>query len=106
MALVNMQDPMAFDALWVMHILSLLVETIEETIGLDKMREHSDSLTKLLDTMIDYGYPNIVDKPVLAALIQPPSSATLALIDKVMAAGSVIDRYSNILHSAVMGTGK
>lgn len=108
MALVNIgaASSIGFDSLWIIHTLKLLIEVIEETIGIDKMRDHCSALTMMLDAMIDHGYFHVNEKSVFVSLIQQPSSAALALINKVMAAGSVIDRHSNALHAAVMNQGK
>lgn len=45
------------------------IEVVEETIGLDKMKDNFTSLTLVLDTMIDFGYPSITDKSVLINML-------------------------------------
>lgn len=43
---------------------------VEEATGLDKMKDNFSSLTLVLDTMIDYGYPLITEKSVLIKMLQ------------------------------------
>ena len=49
----------------VMSMIRLMVEVIEETIGLDKMRENFYSLSMLIDLMFDNGHLLITEKPLL-----------------------------------------
>ena len=57
------------NALWVIHVLRLLAEVIEETIGLDYIRDHFHTLTMMLDVMFDHGLPLLVDKPLLISIL-------------------------------------
>jgi hypothetical protein len=52
-----------------MQLLKLLIEVIEETIGLDKMKEHFYSLTMVLDLLLDSGLPLLPEKPLLVAIL-------------------------------------
>ncbi|TNV73584.1 hypothetical protein FGO68_gene8574 [Halteria grandinella] len=93
------------EQLWVGQFLKTLAETIEETIGLEQMRDYAPQLTLLIDTMLDHGHLLLTSKPLFTALLQPPSSQAMALITKVMAAGAVVDKHSPLLH-AVTQQGK
>ena len=53
------------DVLNVMSMIRLMVEVIEETIGLDKMRENYYSLSMLIDLMFDSGHLLITGEPLL-----------------------------------------
>lgn len=82
----------------------MLLEVIEETIGLEKVRDHFHSLTMVLDLLIDDGLPLLPEKPILAAILQQGStSAPILLLNKatkaLAAAGGDI---SDSKHSQVM----
>jgi hypothetical protein len=81
-----------------MQILRLLIEVIEDTCGLDKMRENFYSLTLVIDTMLDYGFPLITDKSVLVTMLQKTD-----ILHKASNAitGSVSDKHSNAILNAL-----
>ena len=54
----------------VYQVLKLFIEVVDETVGLDKIRENFSSLSIVLDTMIDYGLPLITSKSVLVAMLE------------------------------------
>lgn len=90
---------------WVMQVLKVLIEVIEETIGIEKLRDNSHSVHMLLDTILDHGYPLLMPaKPLLVALLQPPSSQAMAMLGKVISAGSVNDKHSNLLNAVTTGS--
>jgi hypothetical protein len=47
------------EAMNVYQTLKLFIEVVDESVGLDKMRDNFSSLSIVLDTMIDYGFPLI-----------------------------------------------
>jgi hypothetical protein len=52
----------------------MIIEVIEETVGLDKIKEHSPQLTLALDLLFfDGGFPLLTSKPLLLSLLKPPS---------------------------------
>lgn len=50
--------------------MKLLIEVIDETVGLDKMRDNFSSLSILLDNMVDYGLPLITNKSILVTMLE------------------------------------
>lgn len=69
------------EALSIINILQLLIEVVEETIGFERMRDHTHSLAMLIDLLLDNGTPFFPEKSLLIALLQQPSSA-FALLSK------------------------
>ena len=56
--------------LTVLHVLKVMSETIEETIGFDKMREKRADLSLAFDLLlVDGGFPNLPSKPLLSSLL-------------------------------------
>ena len=52
--------------LWVMQVLRLMAEVIEETIGIDKMRENQSAIAMTFDLLlVDAGLPLLESKPLL-----------------------------------------
>jgi hypothetical protein len=82
----------------VMQVLRLFIEVVDEAVGLDKMKDNFSSLTLVLDTMLDYGYPAITEKSVLVSMLQKSG-----VLDKAQNAiyGSVSDRHSTPILNAV-----
>lgn len=61
------------------------MDVIEETVGLHRIKEHSHLLTLALDLVFfDGGLPLLPSKPLLLALLTPPST-TQALLTKAAA---------------------
>ena len=54
----------------VYQILKLLIEVVDEAVGLDKMRDNFSALTIVLDSMMDYGFPLITQKSILVSMLE------------------------------------
>jgi len=67
----------------VLRFLNQLAEIIDEAIGLDKIRDNFASLMIILDTMIDGGYPSVIEKSVLIQMLQK---------------SGVLDKATNVLY--------
>ncbi|CDW86649.1 dehydrogenase reductase sdr family member 4 [Stylonychia lemnae] len=82
----------------VSFIAKFFIEIADETIGLDKIRDNSASLTLVLDTMIDFGLPSLTEKSIIVNMLQKSS-----VLDKAQNAlyGQVSDKHSNSLLNAV-----
>ena len=91
----------------VLHVLNVMAETIEETIGFDKVRENRAELALAFDFLLfDAGLPNLPQKPLLASLLQASTSSSVmpsALLSSLMskAAGSMPDRHGATLGQAL-----
>lgn len=48
----------------------MIIEVVDESFGLDKMRDNFSSLTLVLDTMIDFGFPLITEKSILISMLE------------------------------------
>eukprot|EP00347_Sterkiella_histriomuscorum_P011734 403371311 len=74
-----------------LQFLRYFVEIIEETVGLEKMKDYYAQLMIVLDTMIDFGYPSLTEKSVLVNMLQKSG-----VLDKASNAitGSVSDKQS------------
>jgi hypothetical protein len=46
------------------------MEVFEESFGLDKMRDHFTSLSLILDSVLDYGFPLVTEKSILMAMLE------------------------------------
>ena len=52
--------------LWIIQVLRLIAEVIEETIGIDKMRENQSAIAMTFDLLlVDAGLPLLASKPLL-----------------------------------------
>ena len=71
-----------FETLWVMDCLRLLIEVIEEAMGLEKLKEQFYSVSLMLDLMFDYGLPLLPSKPLLVAFLQMPGPGMHSLLNK------------------------
>ena len=89
---INDRSGVGGDGLAIMQMLRLLVEVIEETITLEKIKEHFYSVACLLDTFIDYGMPLLTEKPLLVAMMQKPSQASALLNTLTMVSGSSLEK--------------
>jgi hypothetical protein len=49
--------------------LKTLIESIEESFGLDKLKENFYAVSLVLDLFFDYGLPLIPSKPLLVAFL-------------------------------------
>ena len=92
--------------LTVLHLLKVVAEVIEETIGFDKMRDKRADLSLVFDLLlVDGGLPNLPSKPLLSSLLQASSLSVMpsALITSIMskAAGSMADKHSLTLASGL-----
>ena len=65
-----------------MECLKLLIEVIEEAIGLEKLKEQFYSVSLMLDLMFDYGLPLLPSKPLLVAFLQMPAPGMHSLLNK------------------------
>ena len=54
--------------------LRLLIDVIEETCGLDKMKDNFVPLTLALDMMFDYGMPQLAEKSFLVQVLSKTDS--------------------------------
>lgn len=54
----------------VYQVLKLLIEVVDESVGLDKMRDNFSSLALVLDTLIDHGFPLITEKSILISMLE------------------------------------
>ena len=71
-----------YETLWVMEYLKMIIEVIEESIGLDKIKEQFYSVALMLDLMFDYGLPLINSKPLLVSFLQMPAPGHHSLLNK------------------------
>jgi hypothetical protein len=76
----------------------LIIELVDETSGLDKMRDNFSALTLVLDTMIDYGFPLITEKSVLISMLE--KSHILHKAQDVLT-GSASSKLSSTLNKAL-----
>jgi hypothetical protein len=47
-----------------------VIEVIDEAYGLDKMIDNFSSLSLVIDSMLDYGFPLITEKSILLAMLE------------------------------------
>jgi len=91
----------------VLHVLKVVAETIEETIGFDKVRENRAELALAFDFLLfDAGLPNLPQKPLLASLVSASTSSSVmpsALLSSLIskAAGAMPDRHCTALGLAI-----
>ena len=50
--------------------LKMLIEVIDEVVGLDKMRDYFSALAIVLDSLMDYGFPLITQKSIIVAMLE------------------------------------
>ena len=86
-----------------MESLKMIIEVIEESIGLDKLKEQFCSVSLMLDLMFDHGLPLLTSKPFLVQFLQMPAPGHHSLLNKAasLLTSNTAASYSSVIEQAL-----